>query len=47
LLVVLLRERDTGADGHLRTDNTVTAKEGRGEDVHRTALAVRHAVDAT
>lgn len=39
-VLVLLRESDTGSDGHLSTDDTVTSVEAFGEHVHRTTLAL-------
>jgi hypothetical protein len=42
-LEVLLCKRDTGADGDLCAHDTVPAKEAWCEDVHGTALPVRHA----
>ena len=47
LVEVLHGEGDTGADGHLCTDDTVTTEEGGGEHVHGPALAVGHASLAT
>ena len=37
---ILLRERETRAERHLRTDDTVPSLEGLGEDVHRATLAL-------
>ena len=42
-LEVLLRKRDTGADGHLCAYDTVPTKEAWCEDVHGAALPVGHA----
>lgn len=47
LLVVLLGEGQTGTDGHLGTDNTVTTVEVLGEHVHGTTLAVRDTLTTT
>jgi hypothetical protein len=44
---VLLSKGKTSADGDLGTDNTVTTKEGGGEDVHRATLSVGHAALTT
>ena len=44
---VLLSKRNAGADGDLSTDDAVSTKEGRREDVHRAALAARHTGLAT
>ena len=44
---VLLGKGKTSANGDLGTDDTVTAKEGGGEDVHRATLSVGHAVLTT
>lgn len=44
---VLLRETHTGTNRDLSSDDTVASEEGRGEDVHRTTLAVGHADLAT
>jgi hypothetical protein len=44
---VLLRESETGPEGNLGTDDTVSSEKGRGEDVHGTALSVGHTVLAT
>ena len=46
LLVVLLSEGQTGANGYLGTDDTVTTVEVLGEHVHRTTLAVRDTLTA-
>ena len=43
---VLLREGETGAKRYLRTDDTVAALEGLGEDVHGTTLSLRHSAYA-
>lgn len=40
LAVVLVGEGETSTDGHLSTDDTVTAVEAGGEHVHGTTLAV-------
>lgn len=40
---VFLSKADTSADGDLGANDTVAAKEGRSEDVHRTTLSMRHA----
>ena len=40
---VFLSKSETSTDGDLGTDDTVSTKEGRGEDVHRTAFSVGHA----
>lgn len=37
---VLVRESQTGSDGDLSTDNTVTTVEALGEHVHRATLSV-------
>ena len=42
-LLVLLCKSDASAQRDLRSDDTVAAKEAGREDVHRPALAVRHA----
>jgi len=47
LALVLLRERRTRADRDLGTDDTVSTKEGRSEDVHGATLALGHASLAT
>ena len=44
---ILLRERKTRAERHLRTDDTVPSLEGLGEDVHRATLALRDTAHAT
>ena len=44
---VLLSECDSRSDGDLRADDAVTSEEGLCEDVHGTALAVRHAALST
>jgi hypothetical protein len=46
LFVVLLGESQTGADGHLGTDDTVSTVEVLGEHVHGTTLAVRDTLAA-
>jgi hypothetical protein len=44
---VLLSESETSPKRNLSTDNPVSSKEGRGEDVHGSTLSVGHAVLAT
>jgi hypothetical protein len=46
LLEVLLGEGDTGADGDLGSDNTVSTEEGWSENVHRTSLSKRHSINS-
>lgn len=40
---VLLGKGEACADGDLCTNDAITAKEGRGKDVHGTALSLGHA----
>ena len=44
---ILLSKGKTGSKRDLGADYPVSTKEGRGEDVHRSALSVGHAVLAT
>jgi hypothetical protein len=43
LAEVLLSKGNTGTNGYLRTDDTITSEERRGKDVHGTTFAMRHA----
>lgn len=44
---VLLREGEASTERHLCADDTVATLEGLSEDVHRTALPLRHSAYAT
>jgi hypothetical protein len=47
LAEVLLGESDTGSDGDLSSDDTVSSEERGSEDVHRSSLSSRHTVGSS